>query len=57
MYNCNCDSNCKVKCNVCECIHNANSETCSLETIEISHECTGDNCVSIPHFCKSYCKK
>lgn len=52
------DNNCKVKCNVCECVHNAcNENGCNLSCIEITHEKTGDDVVATPHFCKSYCKK
>ncbi len=57
MDNCNCINNCKVKCNVCECVHNDSANSCNLNCIEISHEKTGDNCVQTPHFCKSFCKK
>ena len=34
MNNCNC----RVKCNVCECVHNDRCNCCSLDTIEITHD-------------------
>ena len=55
MENCNC--NCKVKCTVCECTHNDCQENCMLSSIEISHEKTGADAISTPHYCKSFCKK
>ncbi len=48
---------CKVKCNVCECMHNDCQNNCNLGTIEISHEQTGCDCLQTPHFCKSFRKK
>lgn len=53
----NCDCKCNVKCNVCECMHNDSCNSCMLDTIEITHEQTGVNAMSTPHFCKSFCKK
>ena len=43
-----------VKCDVKECLHNYEANKCRLDTIEVTHMCTGDDCVSVPHFCKSY---
>ncbi len=52
------DLNCKVKCNVCECVHNnCDANGCNLSLIEITHEQTTDDVVATPHFCKSFCKK
>ena len=45
------------KCDVCECRYNAGCNKCSLDTIEVTHAKTGDDCVSTPHFCKSFVKK
>lgn len=53
MNNCNC----RVKCNVCECVHNSNCNTCNLDTIEISHEKTFNGSMTVPHFCKSFDKR
>ncbi|MBO5850962.1 MAG: DUF1540 domain-containing protein [Clostridia bacterium] len=49
--------NCRVKCNVCECVHNGSCNTCNLDCIEITHEKTANDVVATPHFCKSFCKK
>ncbi len=50
--------NCRVKCNVCECEHNAEDcNCCNLGTIEISNEKTSSESINTPHFCKSFCKK
>lgn len=50
--------NCKVKCNVCECVHNdCGKNGCNLNSIEITHEKCCDDVVATPHFCKSFCKK
>lgn len=46
-----------VKCNVEECVHHCGVDDCSLPNIMVTHEKTGENSVSIPHFCKSYDKK
>ena len=46
-----------VKCNVCECAYNVKSEKCSLTSINVTNEKTGSDCVSTPHFCKSFQKK
>jgi len=46
-----------VKCDVCECRFNAGCNKCTLETIEVTHMKTGEDCVSTPHFCKSFAKK
>lgn len=43
-----------VHCTVCQCVYNEDSRKCNLEKIEVSNEKTGDGCVSVPHFCKSY---
>ena len=44
-----------VKCNVCECTHNnSNDNSCTLSCIEVTHEKTTSEGVSVPHFCKSY---
>ena len=48
---------CLVKCNVCECAHNGGCNCCTLERIEITHEKTGENAISVPHFCKSFKQK
>ena len=45
---------CNVKCNVCECAHNSQCNSCNLSTIEISHEQTCDGCMEAPHYCKSF---
>ncbi len=47
-------ANSGVKCNVCECMHNANGCDCSLSCIEVTHEKTTSDGVAVPHFCKSY---
>lgn len=50
--------NCKVKCNVCECMHNdCDTNYCNLDCIEITHEQTSSCGMSTPHFCKSYTEK
>ena len=46
-----------VYCTVCQCMYNENSCKCNLEKIEVSNEKTGENCVPVPHFCKSYKEK
>ncbi len=46
-----------VCCDVMECTHNINCEKCSLATIEISCQKTGNEGANFPHYCKSYCKK
>ena len=43
-----------VYCTVSQCIYNEKSCKCNLEKIEVSNEKTGENCVAVPHFCKSY---
>ncbi|MBO5926563.1 MAG: DUF1540 domain-containing protein [Clostridia bacterium] len=55
MENCNCK--CNVKCTVCECTHNDMCNNCTLNAIEISHEKTGADAISTPHYCKSFCKR
>lgn len=46
-----------VYCNVNECMYHAGENKCSLDKIEVSHEKTSADSISIPHFCKSYEKK
>ncbi len=46
-----------VNCNVSECMYHAEGNKCRLDKIDVSHEKTGADSVSIPHFCKSYEKK
>lgn len=50
-------SQCRVKCNVCECVHNDRCNCCSLDTIEITHDYQEGNLSTTPHFCKSFCEK
>ncbi len=49
--------NCGVCCNVHECMYHAGNDKCSLDKIHVTHEKTGADSVSVPHFCKSYEKK
>lgn len=46
-----------VKCDVCECIHNAECNQCTLDTIEVTHQKTGPDSIATPHFCKSFTKR
>ena len=43
-----------VKCDVTECVYNACHDKCKLDKIEVTHMKTGEDCVTTPHFCKSY---
>ncbi len=49
--------NAGVRCSVTECMYHAEGNKCRLDKIDVSHERTGADGVSIPHFCKSYEKK
>ena len=46
-----------VVCNVNECIHHEQQDKCKLQTIEVTHQKTSADAISIPHFCKSYQEK
>jgi len=46
-----------VRCSVNECEYHVDCDKCSLQKIEVTHEKTGPDSMSIPHFCKSYQKK
>lgn len=46
-----------VSCNVNECMYHAEGNKCRLDRIEVSHDKTSAEVISIPHFCKSYEKK
>lgn len=50
-------TNCGVLCNVNECMYHKEDNKCSLDKIEVSHEKTSAESISIPHFCKSYKEK
>ena len=46
-----------VTCTVNECEYHVECDKCRLQKIEVTHEKTGSDSMSIPHFCKSYQKK
>ena len=46
-----------VKCTVSECEYHVDCDKCKLQKIEVTHEKTGADSISVPHFCKSYQKK
>lgn len=46
-----------VKCDVTECVYNANHNKCEKDVIEVTNMKTSANSIDIPHFCKSYTKK
>ena len=46
-----------VKCTVNECVYHVECDKCKLQKIEVTHEKTGSDSMSVPHFCKSYQKK
>ncbi len=50
-------TNSGVLCNVNECMYHKEDNKCSLDKIQVSHEKTSADSISIPHFCKSYEKK
>lgn len=50
-------SSLRVKCTVCDCVHNDTCENCNLNCIEITDEKTSANSMQTPHFCKSFCQR
>ena len=46
-----------VRCDVSECMYNAQCSKCTLDKIEVTHQKTGENAINTPHFCKSFTEK
>ena len=46
-----------VRCDVSECMYNAQCSKSTLDKIEVTHQKTGENAINTPHFCKSFTDK